>query len=113
MNEILNFLNDFWGLLVPVAGSVMGYLKWKNNVLIKEREFENSEREREKAEKENELQSTAMLYDELERIKQKLILQVNKDVDRATELAEKRRIIEEFRIHCPECYRQFITGKKH
>ena len=111
MTEILKILNDFWALLIPIGGSVMGYLKWKNNKLIQERNFENSERKREKEEKENELQSTQMMYDELERIKQKLILQVNKEVDQATELAEKKRIIAEFRIQCPDCYVKHFAPK--
>jgi uncharacterized membrane protein affecting hemolysin expression len=58
-------------------------------------------------------ESTSMLYEQLEELKKKVILQVAADVARATELAEKQKIIEGLRLHCPECYDSFLNTQKH
>lgn len=86
MNEIFETLQQFWALIIAIGGGVVTFFQWKST----------------------RRKSTTMLYDELEKLKQKVILQVSREVEQASELAEKSRIIEEFKIHCPDCYSSFI-----
>lgn len=86
MSEFLELIRQFWHVLVMIGGGIGAYFRWKAT--------------RQK--------STVMLYDELEKLKQKVIIQVSREVDQASELAEKNRIIEEFKTHCPDCYSSFI-----
>ena len=87
MSEFLELAKQFWAFIVAIGGGVAAYFRWKST----------------------RRKSTTMLYDELEKLKQKVILQVAREVDQASELAEKNRIIEEFKLHCPDCYASFIA----
>lgn len=88
MNEILTFIKDFWEVLLLISGGIGSFLKWKSS----------------------QRKSTEMLYDELEKLKQKVILQVSKEIEQATELAEKQRILLSLQQHCPECYREALKN---
>jgi len=91
MNELIEIAKNFWGLILLVSGGIGGYFKYKNNQKVAK------------------YKSTEMLYEELERLKQKVILQVSREVDQASELAEKKRLIEEFKLKCPGCYSEHFA----
>lgn len=86
--NVLDMIEKFWGLIVAIGGGVAAYFRWRSS--------------RQK--------STKMLYDELEKLKQKVILQVAREVEHASELAEKQRIIDGLRLHCPDCYKSFLKN---
>ena len=95
MQDFLNFAERFWSVTSLILGgigtSILGFIKWRHS------------------KKEAERTSTEMLYEQLELLKQKVILQVAREVEQATELAEKTRIITEFAKHCPDCYEKFMV----
>ena len=86
MNELLITLKEWWGLIVMIGGGIGGYFRWKAS--------------RDK--------SSNMLYEQMEKLKQKVILQVEREVQQETEIAEKDRIIEGLKRHCPDCYDKYI-----
>jgi Flp pilus assembly protein TadB len=63
---------------------------------------------RKKAEK----TSSQLLYKELEELKIKVISQVSREVNLATDNEKKRLIIEKFKLACPDCYASFIESQK-
>ena len=88
--ELFEVFSEFWALFLAVASGVGGYFTWR------------SKRQK----------STLMLYNELEKLKQKVILQVAREVEQANILAEKEAIINQLRLKCPECYNKFIAKQK-
>jgi hypothetical protein len=56
--------------------------------------------------------STEMLYTELEKLKQKVIIQVGKDVENAISLSQKDKIIEGLKDHCTDCYDSYMEKHK-
>ena len=96
---MLDTLKEWWGLFVLVASGIGALLRffWQRGT---------SRRTAEKARREN----MNMLYAQLEELKKKVILNVAKEVAQATELAEKQRIIDGLRLHCPECYEVFMRN---
>jgi hypothetical protein len=86
MSDFLTNAQQFGVLVTTLGGVVAGFFRWK----AKKKE------------------STSMLYEQLEKLKLKVILQVSKEVEQATELSEKEKIIADFKIHCPDCWASFI-----
>lgn len=84
--SIKNDINEYWQMLVAAATAIGGALRWWT--LRKKRKK----------------QSSQLLLEELENLKKKVILQVAAEVKAATELAEMRKILDELRLHCPDCY---------
>lgn len=89
-SELLAHIKQYWEFIVLFASGVAGGIKWLT------------------VRKKNKDTSLSMLYEQLEDLRKKVIIQVEESVKSAEELAEKRRIINEFKAHCPECYERFI-----
>lgn len=90
MQNIIKIVNEFWELIAITLsglGGVFAFLKKQKS-------------------------STAMLYEELERLKIQVITQVQMDVKQAQELAEKQQIINELKARCPDCYNEFIKSRE-
>lgn len=86
MQNLIKIVNEFWELITITLtgiGGIFAFLKKQKS-------------------------STALLYEELEKLKVQVIQQVQKDIDNAKELAEKEQIINELKAKCPDCYRKFI-----
>lgn len=89
MQNLVKIVNDFWELIAITLsglGGLFAFLKKQKS-------------------------STAMLYEELERLKIQVITQVQMDVKKAQELAEKQQIINELKSRCPDCYNEYIKSK--
>ena len=89
MQNLVKIVNDFWELIAITLsglGGLFAFLKKQKS-------------------------STAMLYEELERLKIQVITQVQMDVKQAQELAEKQQIINELKSRCPDCYNEYIQSK--
>lgn len=84
--NILKLIEEFWTLIVAIAGGIGGYITWSKK----------------------QKQSTMMLYDELEKLKQKVVIQVSREVQQANLIAEKEEILNKLRLNCPECYEKII-----
>ena len=84
--SITHEIKNYWELIIAVftgLGSLVGWLIRR---------------------KKNKQTSTQMLYEQMEVLKKKIILQTANEITHATAIAEKDRIIENLRVHCPECY---------
>ena len=89
MQNLVKIVNDFWELIAITLsglGGLFAFLKKQKS-------------------------STAMLYEELERLKIQVITQVQMDVNQAQELAEKQQIINELKSRCPDWYNEYIKSK--
>jgi len=84
--HIIQIIRDSWGVIVLIAtgiGSFIGaYLKWQSN----------------------KNKSTTLLYEELENLKKKIILQVPKEIEAAHTIAQQNFLLAELEKHCPDCY---------
>ena len=90
MQNLVKIVNDFWELIslsLAGIGGVFAFLKKQKS-------------------------STALLYQELERLKIQVIAQVQRDIDNAKEIAEKQQIINELKAKCPDCYRKFVEERE-
>ena len=90
MQSLVKIVEDFWELITLTLtglGGIFAFLKKQKS-------------------------STALLYDELEKLKIQVIQQVQRDIDNAKELAEKEQIINELKAKCPDCYRKFILNEE-
>jgi hypothetical protein len=90
MKDLVKLISDFWEVITLTLtglGGIFAFLK-------------------------NRKDSTALLYEELEKLKLQVIAQVQKDVKDAKELAEAEQIINELKLRCPDCYNQYIKDKK-
>lgn len=90
MQNLVKIIEDFWELITLTLtglGGIFAFLKKQKS-------------------------STALLYDELEKLKIQVIQQVQRDIDNAKELAEKEQIINELKAKCPDCYRKFILNEE-
>lgn len=88
--DFLELLEQSWELILLVTGGISGlvakYVKNRN-------------------------QSTQKLYETIEELKLQIIANIEKDIDLASELAEKEKLLNEMRINCPDCYDRYV--KKH
>lgn len=100
MDGLLEQITDWWGFLVAIGGAIGAVIRWSLSQRKSKRLLEEEERK-----------TTEMLYQQLYKLKQKVILNVEREVSHATELAEKNRIIQELRQHCPDCYDSYIKKK--
>lgn len=87
---IIEVLEKFWALFVAIATGIGTYINWR--------------RKRRR--------STLVLYDKLEELKLKIITQVSREIELVEEVAEKNKIISEFKSRCPDCYNQFVNDRK-
>ena len=86
-NILLATIKESWELIVIIVGGGVSTIKY-----FRDKKIEKS--------------SAGILYEELERLKIKVITQVQKDIQNATKLSEKEIIILEFKKNCPDCYQQ-------
>ena len=93
MGDITQFIKSIWGLVSLIATGIGAFFTWRQRKKVQSRK------------------SSQMLYEELERLKLKVIAQVHNEVNQATEIAEKNRLIAELKAHCPECYKSFLKSK--
>lgn len=85
---------EYWDVLAGVGTTIAGVLGWLS---VRKKKKDDS---------------TQMLYDQLEALKKKVILQVATEVAQATEIGERDKIIEGLKRHCPECYDRFIENQE-
>ena len=88
MTDLIKILSDGWALIAIVTAGFGGTLT-----------FINKRRT-----------STDLLYIQLEKLKIQVIEQVNRDVELIHEMAEKDKIVNRLKLHCPECYKKFIQS---
>lgn len=88
--NFIELFEKFWGVIVALAGGAAGFLQW------------NQSRK----------SSTDLLYSQLEELKIQVIAQVSRDISKATEISQKQRIINEFKLHCPGCYSELLEKFK-
>lgn len=93
MNDLLQNLQNWWAFILAIGGGIGTYLKWRAN--------RNSSRE--------------LLYEQLEKLKKKLIEQVERDIESAQKLKEKEmaiierdNILSRLREQCPDCYQKYV-----
>ncbi len=86
MQQVIQTIKESWEaiavIITGLGGFVGTYLKWKRD----------------------QNKSTAMLYQELERLKKLIIEKVPKDIQNAQTIAEQNSLLEQLKEHCPECY---------
>ena len=88
LKSLLEILQDLWALIAAVITAIVaGYWKWRSS----------------------RSKSTQMLYNELENLKQKIILQISKEVEQSTTIAKQENLLNELKSHCPECYEKTKT----
>lgn len=84
--NIIQIFRESWELIALIVtglgGFVGSYLKWKSN----------------------KNKSTTLLYEELEKLKKRIIEQVPKDIENAQTIAHQKFLLEQLREHCPDCY---------
>lgn len=95
---MLETLKEWWALVAVMASGLGAVFNFFLNRGKHKRNLAKAQRE-----------STAMLYEQLEELKKKVILSVAKEVSQTEEIAEKQKIIEGLRLHCPECYDSFMN----
>jgi hypothetical protein len=87
----VDMFEKLWPVVLLIAGGVGAFLRWK---------FTRK-------------QSTSLLYEELEKLKQKVIKQVGREVEISATAAVQRAQLEELKRHCPECYERVIKMLLH
>ena len=102
MIALLDIASSAWALLATVATAIGGAIKWYFN-------HKRATAQAKIAAKALSRSSTDMLYDQLEELKKALIARVEKDIERATSVAEMQHILEVFKIHCPDCYETVMS----
>lgn len=88
--DIIDLLERYWGFLATILAGLGSYITWR--------------RKRQ--------ESTLVLYDKLEELKLKIITQISREIELSEEIAEKRRLIEEMKANCPDCYNKFINDRE-
>jgi len=91
MNDLLKLTQEFWVVLTMVATGIGSFLAY---------------RRKKKVEADT---SAALLFEELEKLKKKIIVQVNNEIEHAKSNAEKEKIIIMLKAHCPDCYNEVIS----
>ncbi len=86
--QIIQTIKESWeavAVIVTGLGSFVGtYLKWKSN----------------------QNKSTNLLYEELEKLKKRIIEQVPKDIENAETIALQNFLLSQLKEHCPDCYQK-------
>lgn len=90
MNDFLKLVQEFWVVLTMLATGVGSFLAWRQK------------------KKNEEKTSASLLFEQLEKLKKKIIIQVNNEIEHAKSNAEKEKIIFMLRTHCPDCYNAVI-----
>lgn len=86
MNDFLKLIQEFWVVLTMIATGAGSFLAWRNK------------------KKNEEKTSASLLFEQLEKLKKKIIVQVNNEIEHAKSNAEKEKIIIMLKSHCPDCY---------
>ncbi len=86
--NIIQIIRESWeviALVITGLGGIFGsYLKWKSN----------------------KNKSTTLLYEELEKLKKRIIEQVPRDIKNAQTIAQQNFLLEQLKEHCPDCYQK-------
>jgi len=84
--QILQTIKESWEaiavIITGLGGFVGTYLRWKSN----------------------KKKSTNLLYEELEKLKKRIIEQVPKEIEAAQTIAQQNYLLEQLKEHCPDCY---------
>jgi tRNA G26 N,N-dimethylase Trm1 len=90
--DLLNTLEKYWQFIVVVTGSggIAGLIKYYYEYQA------------------NRKTSIELLYEELEKLKLRVIIQISKEVEHANELSEKNLILLKLKEKCPDCYQAVI-----
>lgn len=88
--EFIGFVKDYIEIVIFLSGTLTGlsayFIKWRV--------------ERKK--------SSALLYDQLEKMKRNLIEKISKEIEDADEIAKQQKLLNELKSHCTDCYNEVI-----
>lgn len=93
MNNMIQSLEQWWGLVVGIITAVGSLITW-----IVTRRFEVKK-------------SNKLMQDQVEQLRIMIIEYVERDIQNATQKAEKDKIINGLRLACHQCYDEYM--KKH
>jgi len=86
MQQVIQTIKESWEaiavIITGLGGFVGTYLRWKSN----------------------QNKSTNLLYEELEKLKKRIIQQIPKDIENAQTIAQQNYLLEQLKEHCPDCY---------
>ena len=88
-------ITEYWVLAVAIGGGIGRLIMWVYS------------RKKDRA------KSSDLLYNQLEQLKTRVILQVAVEVQQATELGEKQKMIDGLKTHCSDCYERYLEFTKN
>lgn len=102
MTTVIDAITNFWQLASAIAIGVGSVITWTVR--------HKQSRSKAKAEAEKlKASSEGLMEDQLEKLKKALILQVQRELEQATTVAELNHIIDVFKLHYPENYESVMT----
>lgn len=86
--NIIQTIQESWGVVTVIVTGIGGFI----GTYLKYRSNKNK--------------STNLLYEELEKLKKRIIEQVPKDIQNAETIAQQNFLLSQLKEHCPDCYQK-------
>ena len=84
--NLVTILSEWWELIVVVATGIGGVIGWRKQ----------------------QRSASALLLDEYDELKKRIIILIKREVTHADALAESQRFLRHMKTICPKCYQQAL-----